>query len=79
MSKLPLVSSQALIKALLKDGFQPRGKSRRGSHQALVKALPNGRKLIAIVPLGKREIPPGTLSSILRQAQIPRERLRELL
>lgn len=78
MSGLPICSSDQIIAALIKDGFQLRGKSKRGSHQVYVKYLLVNRKYFVTVPLGKKEIPRGTLSSILRQAGISRERLIEL-
>ena len=79
MSVLPLCSSNEIISALKKDGFQPRGKSKRGSHQVFIKYLLVERKLIVPVPLGKKEIPRGTLSSILRLAGLSRERFIDLL
>ena len=79
MSGLPLCSSNEIIAVLKKDGFQPRGKSKRGSHQVFIKHLLVGRKFIVPIPLGKKEIPRGTLSSILRLAGLTRERFLELL
>jgi predicted RNA binding protein YcfA (HicA-like mRNA interferase family) len=79
MSVLPLCSSNEIISALKKDGFQPRGKSKRGSHQVFVKYLLVEQKLIVPVTLGKKEIPRGTLSSILRLAGLSRERFIDLL
>ena len=79
MNQLPLLSSNELVAALKRDDFLPRGKSKRGSHQVFVKILPNRHKRIVPVPIGKKEIPRGTLSSILRLAGISRERLFELI
>jgi len=79
MSVLPLCSSNEIISALKKDGFQPRGKSKRGSHQVFVKYLLVEQKFIVPVPLGKKEIPRGTLSSILRLSGLSRERFIDLL
>jgi predicted RNA binding protein YcfA (HicA-like mRNA interferase family) len=64
---MSLLGSDKVIKALIKDGFHIRGKSRRGSHQVLRKELPDGAKTV-VVPLSKKEIARGTLASILRQA-----------
>ena len=75
---MKLLSSDELIVALTKDGFYPRGKSRRGSHQVFRKELPEGTRT-AVVPLGKKEIPRGTLRSIMRQAGLTEEQLIELL
>ncbi|MFC1908713.1 type II toxin-antitoxin system HicA family toxin [Chloroflexota bacterium] len=79
MSGLPLCSSNEIISALKKDGFQLRGKSKRGSHQVFIKYLLVGSKFVVPVPIGKKEIPRGTLSSILRLAGLSRERFIELL
>jgi len=73
-----LPSSKKLITALIKDGFQPRGKSRRGSHQVFRKELPDGVRNV-VVPLGKKDIPRGTLRSIMRQAALTEEQLADLL
>lgn len=73
-----LPSSKKLITALIKDGFQPRGKSKRGSHQVFRKELPDGARNV-VVPLGKKEIPRGTLRSIIRQAALTEEQLADLL
>ncbi len=75
---MALPSSDELIKALIKDGFQPRGKSKRGSHQVFRKQLSEGARNV-IVPLGKKEIPQGTLGSILRQAGLTQRELANLL
>jgi predicted RNA binding protein YcfA (HicA-like mRNA interferase family) len=64
---MALPSSNEVVKALAKDGFQPRGKSRRGSHQVFRKESPDGARNV-VVPLGKKEIPRGTLRSMIRQA-----------
>jgi predicted RNA binding protein YcfA (HicA-like mRNA interferase family) len=61
--RLPVVSGQDVITALGKAGFDRI--SQRGSH---VK-LRNGDGLTAIVPL-HRELAPGTLRSVLRQAAL---------
>ena len=79
MTGLPLCSSDEIIAALQNDGFQPRGKSKGGSHRVFVKYLLTDRKHVVTVPIGKKEIPRGTLSSILRQAGLSRERFFELI
>lgn len=75
---MALPSSDELIKALIKDGFQPRGKSKRGSHQVFRKQLSEGARTV-VVPLGKKEIPQGTFGSILRQAGLTQRELANLL
>jgi len=79
MMRLPLCSSDEIISALRKDGFRPKRKSKRGSHQVFTKRLSTGHTRVVPVPLGKKEVPRGTLTSILRLAGIPRERFMELL
>ena len=64
---MALPSSEEVIGALIKDGFHPRGKARRGSHQAFRKELPEGNRTVIVI-LGKTEIPRGTLRSMIRQA-----------
>ncbi len=59
MSKL--FSSSHIVKVLLKKGFVD--VSQRGSHKKFRK-----RELTVIVPMNKKEIPWGTLKSILRQS-----------
>jgi len=73
-----LPSSKKVISALTKDGFHPRGKSKSGSHQAFRKELP-GETRTVIVPLGKKEIPRGTMRSIIRQAGPTAKTLAALL
>lgn len=58
-----LYSSRQVIKALEKQGFT--FISQKGSHAKFRK-----EELTTIVPMGKKEIPMGTFSSILRQAQL---------
>ena len=74
---MALPSSNKLVAALIKDGFHPRGKSRRGSHQVFRKELPEGNRNV-VVPLGKKEIPRGTLRSIIRQAGLTERQLADL-
>lgn len=71
MTQLPLLSSNQIIKALKRAGFISARKA-SGTHQALIKDL-GYRKLICIVVLGKKEVPIGTLKSILRQAEMSEE------
>ena len=75
---MALPGSDKLIAALIRGGFQPRRKSRRGSHQVFRKEMPEGARTV-VVPLGRREIPPGTLRSIRRQAGLTEKELADLL
>jgi predicted RNA binding protein YcfA (HicA-like mRNA interferase family) len=72
-ARQPVVSGERLIKALGKDGWD--FVRQRGSHVRLKKA---GRKHALVVPL-HREIRRGTLSGILRDADLSVEDLRRLL
>jgi predicted RNA binding protein YcfA (HicA-like mRNA interferase family) len=49
MKKLPVVSSDDVIKALKKGGFEYAPKRGKGSHTALYKIDEKGRKLLVIV------------------------------
>jgi predicted RNA binding protein YcfA (HicA-like mRNA interferase family) len=67
--KLPIMSGTELVKLLSSAGFRASGQ--RGSHLVLIK-LTNERKLKTVVPL-HRELAPGTLLDIIRQAGLSRE------
>ncbi|MEK6874140.1 MAG: type II toxin-antitoxin system HicA family toxin [Nanoarchaeota archaeon] len=65
------------MKALERLGFEKRNQT--GSHVHLI-SIRNGKKCLVTVPdHGNKEIPPGTLLSILRQARLNREELIENL
>jgi predicted RNA binding protein YcfA (HicA-like mRNA interferase family) len=72
MTGLPSVSGAAVVRALEHAGFAVR--SQRGSHVKL--RSETGRTVI--VPM-HRELAPGTLRSILKQAELTAEELRELM
>jgi predicted RNA binding protein YcfA (HicA-like mRNA interferase family) len=72
------VSSDELINALIRDGFQPRGKSGGGSHRVYKTVTSEGTRNVVIV-LNKKEIPIGTLRSIIRQAGFTEKQLLDLL
>lgn len=67
--KLPLVSSDQVLKFLSKKGFQV--VRQRGSHISLHKKE-DGKTLLVVVPR-RNEIKKGTLLSILRQAHVERD------
>ncbi len=69
---LPQLSGAEVVRALGRAGFEQ--VSQRGSHVKV--RHPDGR--MAIVPL-HRELAPGTLRSILRQAGLSTDQVRELL
>ena len=70
--KTPVVSGKKLIKFLCKQGFEVVG--RKGSHVRLKKRAV-GKIWVTVVPLHKR-LDPGTLLAILRQCDMPKEKLR---
>ena len=64
--KLPALSGNEVIKALVKAGFKIA--RRKGSHAILVKFI-DGRKIGVVVP-DHKEIDKGTLLEIIRQARL---------
>lgn len=75
MPRLPRVSGQEAVRALERLGFvQLR---QRGSHVVLKKSTPEG-SVGCTVPLS-RQLAVGTLSGILRQAQVTTEEFIENL
>jgi len=74
MTKLPRITGQQLITALVKAGFQVI--RIRGSHHFL--EHPDGRR--TVIPMHRGEtIGPGLLSKILRDCEMTRDELHELL
>ena len=67
--KLPLVSGNAVIKLLQKEGFIV--VRQKGSHVSLHKKIDN-KTMLVVVPL-KKEIKKGTLLSIIKQAGMTRD------
>ena len=78
MSRLPSLSSRKIIQALIRAEFKEAPDRGRGSHRAFVKAVPGLPTRLVIVPYGK-DIPRGTLLSILEQAGLPRDEFLGLL
>lgn len=70
MSNTPSLTAKELIKILVKKGFVL--DRSRGSHQIWLN--PESRKR-AIVPLHNKDIPNGTLYSILKQAGIDKSEM----
>jgi predicted RNA binding protein YcfA (HicA-like mRNA interferase family) len=68
-----LYSSDHIIKVLEREGFH--FVSQRGSHVKYRKA--GDPTLTVIVPAGRKEIPQGTLRSILRQSGLTEDALRD--
>ncbi len=78
MSKLPLVSSEKIIKALFKAGFNYAPIKGKGSHTALVRVNEDGEKFLVIVPK-RNPVPKGTLISIIKQSGLSRKEFINLL
>ena len=69
MSERRLFSSDEIINALIRCGFELTG--RRGkNHQTLKRKRADGTHDVTSVPIGEREIPKGTLDSILQLANL---------
>jgi predicted RNA binding protein YcfA (HicA-like mRNA interferase family) len=78
VTELPSLSSERLIRALRRAGFEDAPMRGKGSHRALVRRDPNGRTRLVIVP-DRKDVPRGTLHAILQQAGLTAEELRGLL
>lgn len=76
--RLPSLSSQKIIHALRKNGFDEAPHRGKGSHRAFAKIDSAGRTRLVIVPHGK-DIPRGTLLAILEQAGLNREEFLKLI
>lgn len=74
MPKLPVLTPRDIIRILAKRGFIL--DRTKGSHHIYIN--PDTRQR-AVVPVHRRDLPQGTLLSILKQAGIDREELKELL
>ncbi|MFH1402147.1 MAG: type II toxin-antitoxin system HicA family toxin [Patescibacteria group bacterium] len=72
--KLPAIRPKQIIKILKKIGFVERGQT--GSHLIFSHCQTNK---IVPVPIHTKELKTGTLLNILRQAEITRDDLQELL
>ncbi len=75
MGKLPVLSGREVIKALRKIGFEPA--RQKGSHIVLVRMVSDSKR--AVVVPNHKEIDPGTLFEIIRQAGLKREEFEKLL
>ncbi len=67
--KLPIVSSEKVLKVLVKHGFIK--VRQKGSHICLHKKE-SDKTLLVVVPL-KKVLKKGTLLSIIKQSKIPKE------
>ena len=74
MPKIPPINANKLIKILEKEGFKVI--RQKGSHVILI----NDEKMRIVIPLHPgKEIKPGLIRAILREAGISREKLFRLL
>ena len=75
MPRLPVVSGRQLVRALQRAGFEE--VRQKGSHAILIH---RARNLVTVVPVhGSKDLPPGTLSAIMRDTGLTADDLRELL
>jgi predicted RNA binding protein YcfA (HicA-like mRNA interferase family) len=77
MTKLPVISSKQLIRALRAAGFEYAPKRGKGSHIAMIKK-DNEKTRLVIVP-ESRTLPRGTLNAILDQAGLGKTEFLKLL
>ena len=75
VAKLPQVKGNRLVKALQKKGWYT--DRSRGSHTIMRNDDRPGTKIV--IPIHASPVKPGTLSNILRKAEISREELEDLL
>jgi len=75
--KLPSLTGRQLIRLLEKDGFYKVRQTKHG--QGLAKDLPDGRKVVTVIPIKRGELTIGTLKAILKQSQINVEKLNKLI
>ena len=75
MRTLPALSGRAVIAALERAGFQVI--RTKGSHYFL--RHPDDPVRQTVVPVQRRDLPPGTLRAILRQARLSRAQFLDLL
>jgi len=78
MTRLPVLSSEKIIRALRRKGFGYAPKRGKGSHIALVGTDRHGRTRLVIVP-HRKDVPVGTLLAILDQAGLTRDEFLEAL
>lgn len=74
MPKLPSLTPRKIIRVLEKRGFVL--DRTKGSHHIYYNSELKRR---VVVPLHKKDLPKGTLLEILKQADISKEELRDLL
>lgn len=78
MPRLPGLSSQDVVRALRRAGCISAPRRGKGSHQALIRKMPDGGITIVIVPK-RKSLPRGTLRAILRQVGLTVDEFADLL
>jgi predicted RNA binding protein YcfA (HicA-like mRNA interferase family) len=71
MPKLPVLTPQAILKILMKNGF--RIDRIKGSHHMMINDENNIR---LVIPMHKRDLPKGTLYEIIKLSGIPPEEFK---
>ena len=78
MARLPILSSDEVVKALKRAGFTAAPKRGKGSHIAMQGTDAAGRLRLVIIPK-RKSLRRGTVQSILEQAGLTRDELLDLL
>ena len=73
--RLPATTGQGVLRALLRAGFHVHHV--KGSHHSL--RHPDRPELRVVVPVHKKDLPPGTLRNIIKQAGLSEEEFLRLL
>jgi len=73
VTHLPVLSSDAVLRALKRAGFDYAPRRSRGRQVALCRVDESGHPLLVILPK-KSVLPVGTLIAVLQQANLHRER-----
>jgi predicted RNA binding protein YcfA (HicA-like mRNA interferase family) len=76
MAKLPRVSSEKVIRPLVRAGFEANRKRGKGSHTLMVRREP---ELVVFTVPDRKEMPKGTLRAILRQAGLSVDQFVDLM
>lgn len=74
MPKLPVLSLKAVAKILVQKGFELN--RIKGSHHIFIR---QSDKRVVVIPFHQKELPKGTLISILRQADLTKDEINNIL
>ena len=75
--RLPLLSSRKIVNALERLDCYEVDESASGSHKSYARDMPDGRRLTAIVVVGKAEVTRGTLRKILESLELDLDEFRK--